>query len=88
MPLHCLVAYRPERWLDEAYINALHPMAYQPFGKGPQNCIGQTFALLEAKVLIAMMYARFTFRCADAGVYQVLCDTVNADACSAHVCWA
>ncbi|GFH26265.1 uncharacterized protein HaLaN_24387, partial [Haematococcus lacustris] len=53
--------FRPERWQDEAYVARLHPCAYTPFSKGPRDCIGQTFANMESKALLAMLYQRFTF---------------------------
>jgi hypothetical protein len=30
------------RWLDEAYVAALHPCAYMPFSKGPRCVVVQT----------------------------------------------
>ncbi|KAL6762192.1 cytochrome P450 [Haematococcus lacustris] len=53
--------FRPERWQDETYVARLHPCAYTPFSKGPRDCIGQTFANMESKALLAMLYQRFTF---------------------------
>ena len=47
---------RPERWLDDAYVSKLHPVAWSPFSRGPRDCIGQQFALLEARVLLAELY--------------------------------
>ena len=57
--------FRPERWLDEAYMSALHPYAFHPFSKGPRDCLGQNFALLEAKALVAMLVSRYVFHVFD-----------------------
>jgi len=47
-----------DRWLPEAEARR-HPHAYKPFGNGARACIGRQFALVEAKLAIAMILQRF-----------------------------
>ena len=50
--------FLPERWADES-IHALPKYAYIPFGGGPRICIGNSFATMEAKLLLATMAQRY-----------------------------
>lgn len=54
--------FRPERFVD-GVAKAVGPnrMAFVPFGAGPRICIGNNFALQEAKVILVMFFQRFTF---------------------------
>jgi cytochrome P450 len=54
-------AFMPERFLPEARA-AIPRFAYLPFGAGPRVCIGQSFSLQEAVVVLAHIAraARFT----------------------------
>uniref|UniRef100_A0A7S4JM71 Uncharacterized protein n=1 Tax=Odontella aurita TaxID=265563 RepID=A0A7S4JM71_9STRA len=56
----------PERWIenDSGKKEKPHRFAYLPFGAGGRNCIGQHFALLEAKLVLAPMIRRFAIRLA------------------------
>lgn len=51
-------AFRPERWLGDLP-RRLPPLAYLPFGGGPRRCIGETFALQEAVLVLCVMARRF-----------------------------
>jgi cytochrome P450 len=53
-------AFRPERWLD-GLARRLPKYAYYPFGGGPRVCIGNTFALTEAAILLAAVGQRYRF---------------------------
>jgi cytochrome P450 len=52
-------AFRPERWLGEGTVGAHEPSAHIPFGTGPRICPGRTLAMLEMKVVLAMLFSSF-----------------------------
>lgn len=49
--------FRPERFAPEAAA-ALPKMAWLPFGGGPRACIGKSFAMMEARLLLATLAQR------------------------------
>jgi cytochrome P450/nitrite reductase/ring-hydroxylating ferredoxin subunit len=51
-------AFRPERWLQDDR-GPHDAAAHIPFGSGPRICPGRSLALLEMKVLLAMIYRCF-----------------------------
>ena len=51
-------SFRPERFADR---KAIDRYAYLPFGDGPRICIGASFALQEAVIILATMLSRFKF---------------------------
>jgi len=54
------LAFRPERWLDASATGGAHdPSAHIPFGSGPRICPGRTLALLEMKLVLAMLFGDF-----------------------------
>jgi cytochrome P450 len=55
--------FRPERWLDGS-TSMLPRYAYFPFGGGPRLCIGQSFAKMEAVLLLATIARSFRLRTA------------------------
>lgn len=50
----------PERWQND-FERSLPNCAYFPFGAGPRICIGNTFAMMEMTLALAMMAQRFQF---------------------------
>lgn len=52
--------FRPERWLD-GLARRLPKYAYYPFGGGPRVCIGNTFALMEAAIILAAVGQKYRF---------------------------
>jgi cytochrome P450 len=51
------LAFRPERWLTED--KSRPRFAYFPFGAGPRQCIGESFAWTEGVLLLATLARRF-----------------------------
>ena len=50
--------FDPDRWLPERS-QKLPRFAYFPFGGGPRQCIGASFAMMEATLLLATIAQRF-----------------------------
>ena len=53
--------FRLERFENGVTRAAKHPDALLSFSSGPRSCIGQNFAMIEAKAVIAMILQRFSF---------------------------
>ena len=51
-------SFRPERWENDL-ARRLPRFAYYPFGGGPRQCIGNTFAMMEAVLILATLAQRF-----------------------------
>ena len=53
--------FNPDRWTTDA-AQHLPKFAYFPFGGGPRLCIGASFAMMEANLLLAAIAQRFQLR--------------------------
>jgi cytochrome P450 len=53
--------FRPERW-DGDLLKRIPRFAYFPFGGGPRQCIGNSFALMEAALILATVAQQYRFR--------------------------
>jgi len=51
--------FRPDRFADRKSVKRY---SYLPFGDGPRICIGASFALQEAVIILATLIARFRFK--------------------------
>lgn len=62
--------FKPERFVPGGEYDQLpddvRPYAFLPFTVGPRNCLGQYFALLEARVVLGLLLRRFAFTPVDA----------------------
>jgi cytochrome P450 len=50
--------FDPDRFTPERS-EGLHRMAYFPFSAGPRKCIGNTFAMMQMPIVLAMVAQRF-----------------------------
>jgi cytochrome P450 len=61
------LAFRPERWYDPPS----ERFAYFPFGGGSKTCIGESFARMEAILVLARIASRFSLERADASPVEI-----------------
>lgn len=71
LPIYALHRHRllwdePDRFEPDRFLNAAvegrHRFQYLPFGAGPRVCVGAGFALMQARIILATLLARFRFR--------------------------
>ena len=53
--------FRPDRWTPE-FRSSIPQFSYYPFGGGPRRCIGDGFAMMEAKLILATIGQRWNMR--------------------------
>jgi PHYB activation tagged suppressor 1 len=53
--------FNPMRFVNGVSKAANHPNALLAFSVGPRNCIGQNFAMLEAKTVMTLILQRFSW---------------------------
>jgi cytochrome P450 family 628 len=49
----------PKRWMPSHRDQVLEKRAFIPFSTGPYNCVGQIFAIMEMKTVIARLVQTF-----------------------------
>lgn len=54
--------FNPDRFASRTFASGRH---FMPFAAGPRNCVGQSFAMMEAKIILAMLISKFSFEISD-----------------------
>ena len=50
--------FNPKRFAARSFSMTRH---FLPFAFGPRNCVGQAYAMMEAKIILAMLLSNFKF---------------------------
>ncbi|VVA14483.1 PREDICTED: cytochrome [Prunus dulcis] len=53
--------FKPERFENGVSESCKYPQAYMPFGYGSRLCMGQTFAMLQLKIVLSLILSKFSF---------------------------
>lgn len=61
--------FDPDRWTPE-FEESLPRYAYMPFGGGPRICIGNSFAMMEAQLVLATLAQRVEFELVEGQVVE------------------
>ncbi|XP_071693586.1 cytokinin hydroxylase-like [Rutidosis leptorrhynchoides] len=54
--------FNPNRFASKSFSQGRN---FMPFAAGPRNCVGQSFAMMEAKIILGMLISKFNFEISD-----------------------